>query len=157
MARSDAFFAKFGCRPDISTISVRFFDENSTDFFERLLDDRRSLVDTIIVSARMRDVKKTLKNLDRAHKIRVRRRFVDPRSIRHELRTRSKIHRKIEGKFEGKNDRKTRRKLRLGTPQNRRLGCPGASPATQNRARAALFARPNAPKSREAHRLNHLF
>ena len=127
MARSDAFFAKFGCRPDISTISVRFFDENSIDFFERLLDDRRPLDDTFIVSARMRDVEKTLKNLDRAHKIRVRRRFVDPRSIRHELQTRSKNHRKIEGKFERKNDRKTKRKSRLGTPQNRRLGRPGGA------------------------------
>ena len=152
MARSDAFFAKLGRRPDISTISDRFFDENSIDFFERLLDDRRPLDDTFIVSARMRDVEKTLKNLDRAHKIRVRRRFVDPRSTRHELQTRSKNNRKIEGKFERKNDRKTKRKSRLGTPQNRRLGRPGASPATPNRARAALLARPNAPKSREAHR-----
>ena len=78
MARSDAFFAKLGRRPDISTISDRFFDENSIDFFERLLDDRRSLDDTFIVSARMRDVEKTLKNLDRAHKIRVRRCSADP-------------------------------------------------------------------------------
>ena len=125
-------------------ISVRFFDENSIDFFERLLDDRRSLDDTFIVSARMRDVEKTLKNLDTAHKIRVQRRFADPRSTRHELQTTSKIHRKIEGKFERKNDRKTTRKSRLGTPQNRRLGRPEASPATPNRAWAALFARPNA-------------
>ena len=50
-----------------------FVDENSIDFIERLLDDRRSLDDTFIVSARMRDVEKTLKNLDRVHKIRVRR------------------------------------------------------------------------------------
>ena len=78
MARSHAFFAKFGCRPDISTISVRFFNDNSIDFFERLLDDRRSLDDTFIVSARMRDVEKTLKNLDRAHKIRVRRCSASP-------------------------------------------------------------------------------
>ena len=92
---------------DFSTISVRFFDENSIDFVERLLDDRRSLDDTFIVPARMFDVEKTLKNLDRAHKIRVRRRFVDPRSTRHELQTRSKNNRKIEGKFERKNDRKT--------------------------------------------------
>ena len=144
MARSDAFSAKFGRRPDISTISDRFFDENLIDFFERLLDDRRSLDDTFIVSARMRDVEKTLKNLDRAHKIRVRRRFADPRSRRHGLQTTSKIHRKIEGKLERKNDRKTGRKSRLGTPQNRRLGRPGASRVTQNRARVALFARPNA-------------
>ena len=144
MARSDAFSAKFGRRPDISTMSDRFFDENSIDFFERLLDDRRSLDDTFIVSARMRDVEKTLKNLDRAHKIRVRRRFADPRSTRHELQTTSKIHRKIEGKFERKNDRKTTRKSRLGTPQNRRLGRPEASPATPSQAWAALFARPNA-------------
>ena len=144
MARSDTFFTKFGCRPHVSTISVRFFDENSIDFFEQLLDDRRSLDDTFIVSARMRDVEQTLKNLDRAHKIRVRRRFADPRSTRHELQTTSKIHRKIEGKFERKNDRKTTRKSRLGTPQNRRLGRPEASPATPNRAWAALFARPNA-------------
>ena len=78
MARSDAFFAKLGRRPDISTISDRFFDENSIDFFERLLDDRRPLDDTFIVSARMRDVEKTLKNLDRAHKIRVRRCSASP-------------------------------------------------------------------------------
>ena len=108
------------------------------------MDDRRSLDDTFIVSATMRDVEKTLKNLDRAHKIRVRRRFADPRSTRHGLQTTSKIHRKIEGKFERKNDRKTTRKSRLGTPQNRRLGRPEASPATPNRAWAALFARPNA-------------
>ena len=56
MARSDCFFANFGRRRDISTISVRFFDENSIDFVERLLDDRRSLDDTFIVSAMMRDV-----------------------------------------------------------------------------------------------------
>ena len=124
MARTDAFFAKSGRRPDILTISDRFFDENSIDFFERLLDDRRPVDDTFIVSARMRDVAKTLKNLDRAHKIRVRRRFVDPRSTRHELQTRSNNNRKIEGKFERKNDRKTKRKSRLGTPQNRRLGRP---------------------------------
>ena len=80
MARTDAFFAKSGRRPDILTISDRFFDENLIDFFERLLDDRRSLDDTFIVSARMRDVEKTLKNLDRAHKIRVRRCFANPRS-----------------------------------------------------------------------------
>ena len=142
--RSDAFFAKLGRRPEISMISDRFFDENLIDFFEQLLDDRRSLDDTFIVSARMRDVEKTLKNLDRAHKIRVRRRFVDPRSTRHELHTRSKNNQKIEGKFERKNDRKTTRKSRLGTPQNRRLGRPEASPATPNRAWAALFARPSA-------------
>ena len=130
----------------------QFFDENFIDFVERLLDDRRSLDDTFIVSARMHDVEKTLKNLDRAHKIRVRRRFADPRSTRHELQTTSKIHRKIEGKFERKDDRKTRRKLRLGTPQNRRLGRLGASPEIQNRARVALFARPNAQKAREAQR-----
>ena len=47
MARSDAFFAEFGCRPDVSTIFVRFFDENSIDFVERLLDDRRSLDGTL--------------------------------------------------------------------------------------------------------------
>ena len=87
MARSDVFSAKFGRRPDISTISDRFFDENSIDFFERLLDDRRSLDDTFIVSARMRDVEKTLKNLDRAHKNRVQRRFADPRSTRRGLQT----------------------------------------------------------------------
>ena len=58
MARADAFFAKSGCRPDILTISDQFFDENLIDFFERLLDDRRSLDDTFIVSARMRDVEK---------------------------------------------------------------------------------------------------
>ena len=92
MARSDAFFAKLGRRPDISTISDRFFDENSIDFFERLLDDRRPLDDTFIVSARMRDVEKTLKNLDRAHKIEVRRCFADPRSTRHGLQKTSKIH-----------------------------------------------------------------
>jgi len=68
MVRSDGFFAKFGRRRDISTISVRFFDENSIVYFERLLDDRRSLDDTFIVLAMMRDVEKTLKNLDRAHK-----------------------------------------------------------------------------------------
>ena len=141
MARTDAFSAKFGRRPDISTISDRFFDENSTDFFERLLDDRRSLDDAFVVPARMHDVEKTLKNLDRAHKIRVRRRFADPRSTRHELQTTSKIHRKIEGKFERKNDRKTTRKSRLGTPQNRRLGRPGARPATRNRARLELSSR----------------
>ena len=101
--------------------------------FERLLDDRRSLDDTFIVSARMRDVEKTLKNLDRAHKIRVRRRFADPRSTWHGLQTTSKIYRKIEGKFERKKDQKTRRKSRLGTPQNRRLGRPGVRPATPNR------------------------
>ena len=78
MARSDAFFAKLGRRPDISTISDRFFDENSIDFFDRLLDDRRLLDDTFIVLARMRDVEKTLKNLDRAHKIRVRRCSASP-------------------------------------------------------------------------------
>ena len=72
MARADEFVAKFGRGRDISTISTRFFDENSIVYFERLLDDRRSLDDTFIVSARMRDVEKTLKNLDRAHKIRVR-------------------------------------------------------------------------------------
>ena len=60
MARSDAFFAKLGRRPDISTISDRFFDENSIDFFDRLLDDRRLLDDTFIVLARMRDVEKNL-------------------------------------------------------------------------------------------------
>ena len=75
MARADGFVAKFGRRRDISTISVRFFDENSIDFVERLLDDPRSLDDAFIASARMRDVEKTLKNLARAHKIRVRRRF----------------------------------------------------------------------------------
>ena len=80
MARTDAFFAKSGRRPDILTISDRFFDENLIDFFEQLLDDRRSLDDTFIVSARMRDVEKTLKNLDRAHKIRVRRCSASPRS-----------------------------------------------------------------------------
>ena len=80
MARTDAFFAKSGRRPDILTISDRFFDENLIDFFERLLDDRRSLDDTFIVSARMRDVEKTLKNLDRAHKIKVRRCSTNPRS-----------------------------------------------------------------------------
>ena len=64
-----------GSGADVSTIFVRFFDENWIDFVERLLDDRRSLDDTFIVSAMMRDVEKTLKNLDRAHKIRVRRRF----------------------------------------------------------------------------------
>ena len=42
------------------------------------MDDRRSLDDTFIVSARMRDVEKTLKNLDRAHKIRVRRCSASP-------------------------------------------------------------------------------
>ena len=136
----------------VSTIFVGFVDENSIDFVGRLLDDRRSLDDTFTVPARMRDVEKTLKNFARAHKIRVRRRFADPRSTRHELQTRSKIHRKIEGKSEGKNDRKTRRKSRLGTPQNRRLGRPWARPAIQNRAWAALFARPNAKKSHEAHR-----
>ena len=73
MARSNAFLASFGRRRDVSTISVRFFDENSIVYFERLLDDRRSLDDTFIVSAMMRDVEKTLKNFDRAHKIRVRR------------------------------------------------------------------------------------
>ena len=125
MARTDAFFAKSGRRPDILAISFRFFDENLIDLFERLLDDRRSLDDTFIVSARMRDVEKTLKNLDRAHKIRVRRRFVDPRSIRHELQTRLKNHRKIEGKFERKNDRKTTRKSRLGTPKIDVSGVPG--------------------------------
>ena len=124
MARADGFVAKFGRRRDISTISVRFFDENSIVYFERLLDDRRSLDDTFIVSARMRDVEKTLKNLDRAHKIRVRRRFADPRSTRHGLQTTSKIHRKIEDKFEGKNDRKTDRKWRPRTLQIRRLGRP---------------------------------
>ena len=80
MARSDAFFAKLGRRPDISTISDRFFDENSIDFFERLLDDRRPLDDTFIGSARMRNIEKTLKNFDRAHKIRVRRCSASPRS-----------------------------------------------------------------------------
>ena len=115
-------------------ISDRFVDENLIDFFERLLDDRRSLDDTFIVSARMRDVEKTLKNLDRAHKIRVRRRFADPRSTRHELQTTSKIHRKIEGKFERNNDRKTTRKSRLGTLQNRRLGRPGGPSNEQVRA-----------------------
>ena len=65
----------------------------------------------------MRNVEKTVKNLDRAHKIRVRRRFADPRSRRHGLQTTSKIHRKIKGKLEGKKDRKTGRKSRLGTPQ----------------------------------------
>ena len=75
MTRSDAFFAKFGRRPNILTISVRFFDENSIDFVERLLDDPRSLDDAFIASARMRDVEKTFKNLARAHKIKVRRRF----------------------------------------------------------------------------------
>ena len=58
-ACSDAFFAEFGRRPDISMISDRFFGENSIDFFERLLDDRRSLDDTFIVPARMRDFEKT--------------------------------------------------------------------------------------------------
>ena len=58
MARTDAFFAKSGRRPDILTISDRFFDENLIDFFERLLDDRRSLDDTFVVSASMRDVEK---------------------------------------------------------------------------------------------------
>ena len=104
------------------------------------MDDRRSLDDTFIVSARMRDVEKTLKNLDRAHKIRVRRRFADPRSTWHELQTTSKIHRKIEGEFERKNNRKTRRKSRLGTLQNRHLGRPEASPATPNRAWAAKIS-----------------
>ena len=80
MARADAFFAKSGRRPDILTISVRFFDENSIGFCERLLDDRRSLDDILIAPARMRDVEKTLKNLDRAHKIRVRRCLASPRS-----------------------------------------------------------------------------
>ena len=102
MARSDAFFAEFGCRPDVSTIFVRFFDENSIDFVERLLDDRRSLDDTFIVPARTLDVRKTLKNLDRAHKIRVRRCFANPLSRRHGLHTTSKIHRKVEGKLEQK-------------------------------------------------------
>ena len=87
MARSNAFLARFGHRRDVSTIFDRFFNENLIDFVERLLDDRRSLDDTFIVSARMRDVEKTLKNLDRAHKIRVRRRFADPRSRRHGLQT----------------------------------------------------------------------
>ena len=134
MARSDGFFAKFGRRRDISTISVRFFDENSIVYFERLLDDRRSLDDTFIVSAMMRDVEKTLKNLDRAHKIEVRRCFADPRSTRHGLQTTSKIHRKIEDKFEGKNDRKTDRKWRPRTLQIRRLGRPGGPLDEQVRA-----------------------
>ena len=134
MARSDAFFAKLGRGPDISTISDRFFDENSIDFFERLLDDRRPLDETFIVSARMRDVEKTLKNLDTAHKIRVWRCFADPRSTRHGLQTTSKIHRKIEDKFEGKNDRKTDRKWRPRTLQIRRLGRPGGPSDEQVRA-----------------------
>ena len=134
MARADAFFAKSGRRPDILTISVRFFDENSIVYFERLLDDRRSLDDILIAPARMRDVEKTLKNLDRAHKIKVRRRFANPRSTRHGLQTTSKIHRKIEDKFEGKNDRKTDRKSRLRTLQIRHLGRPGGPSDEQVRA-----------------------
>ena len=106
MARSDAFFAKSGRRPDILTISDQFFDENSVDFFERLLDDRRSLDDAFVVPARMHDIEKTLKNLDRAHKIRVRRRFVDPRSIRHGLQTRSKNQRQIRTEERSKNETK---------------------------------------------------
>ena len=82
----------------------------------------------------MRDVEKTLKNLDRAHKIRVRRCFADPRSTRHGLQTTSKIHRKIEDKFEGKNDRKTDRKWRPRTLQIRRLGRPGGPSDEQVRA-----------------------
>ena len=88
-ARSDAFFVRYGHRPDFSTIFVRCFDENSIDFVERLLDDRRSLDDAFVVPAKMHDIEKTLKNLDRAHKIRVRRRFADPRSRRHGLQTTS--------------------------------------------------------------------
>ena len=136
MARTDAFFAKSGRRPDILTISDRFFDENLIDFFEQLLDDRRSLDDTFIASARMRDVEKTLKNLDRAHKIRVRRRFADPRSTRHGLQTTSKIHRKIEDKFVRKNDRKTRRKSRLGTPKIDVSGCKRREVASATRSLA---------------------
>ena len=77
-ARSDAFFVRYGHRPDFSTIFVRCFDENSIDFVERLLDDRRSLDDAFVVPAKMHDIEKTLKNLDRAHKIRVRRCSADP-------------------------------------------------------------------------------
>ena len=77
-ARSDAFFVRYGHRPDFSTIFVRCFDENSIDFVEQLLDDRRSLDDAFVVPARMHDIEKTLKNLDRAHKIRVRRCSADP-------------------------------------------------------------------------------
>ena len=98
------------------------------------MDDRRSLDDTFIVSAMMRDVEKTLKNLDRAHKIEVRRCFADPRSTQHGLQTTSKIHRKIEDKFEGKNDRKTDRKWRPRTLQIRRLGRPGGPSDEQVRA-----------------------
>ena len=77
-ARSDAFFVRYGHRPDFSTIFVRCFDENSIDFVEQLLDDRRSLDDAFVVPARMHDIEKTLKNVDRAHKIRVRRCSADP-------------------------------------------------------------------------------
>ena len=128
MARSDAFFAKLGHRPDISTISDRFFDENSINFFDGLLDDRRLLDDTCIVLARMRDVEKSLKNLDRAHKIRVRRRFVDPRSTRHELQTTSKIHRKYIEKSKANSNGRTIEKRHenrsSGPPKIDVLGAP---------------------------------
>ena len=55
-ARSDAFFVRYGHRPDFWTIFVRCFDENSIDFVEQLLDDRRSLDDAFVVPARTHDI-----------------------------------------------------------------------------------------------------
>ena len=57
---------------------VRCFGVNSIGFVEQLFDDRRSLDDAFVVPARTHDIEKTLKNLDRAHKIRVRRCSADP-------------------------------------------------------------------------------
>ena len=70
---SDKCLARLGRRSEFSTMFVRFLDENSIDLCERLLGDRRSLHETLIVQTRMRNVENTLKNLDRVHKIRVRR------------------------------------------------------------------------------------
>ena len=103
MARTDAFVAKSGRRPEILTISDRFFDENLIDFFERLLDDRRSLDDTFIVSARMRDVEKTLKNLDRVTKSR----FGDVSPIHDRDGMGCKLHRKFIEKSKANSNGRT--------------------------------------------------
>ena len=125
MACSDAFFVEFERRPDISTISVRFFDENSIDSVEQLLDDPRSLDDAFIASARMRDVEKTFKNLARAHKIRVRRRF----AIHDRDDMGCKLHRKFIKKSKVNSNGKTIEKLNKnrgsGPPKIDVLGVPG--------------------------------
>ena len=114
---------------------------------ERLLDDRRSLDDVFVVTARMLDIEKTLKNLDRAHKIRVRRCSADPCAKVIWTANYFENASKKRTKTRTANDRNIWRKSTLRTLENR----PREGPSEPSRGPTGQIGRPNAVGAHAEH------